>query len=72
VAANKGRTLTDELLRGSAFAVADAKYWERPLDVSLKGSKRDAFSNGKDSEHKMAPLTCIPSGVGATSSLSSL
>jgi hypothetical protein len=26
VAANKGRTLTDELLGGSAFAVADAKY----------------------------------------------
>jgi hypothetical protein len=45
VAANKDRTLTDELLSGSAFAVADAKYWERPLDVSLKGSKRDAFSN---------------------------
>ena len=45
VAANKGRTLTDELLKGSAFAVADAKYWERPLDVSLKGSKRNAFSN---------------------------
>jgi hypothetical protein len=25
--------------------VADAKYWERPLDVSLKGGKRNAFSN---------------------------
>src|SRR5918912_2101181 len=45
VAANKGKTLTDELLGGSAFAVADAKYWGRPLDASLKGSKRDAFSN---------------------------
>jgi hypothetical protein len=45
VAANKGGTLTDESLRGSAFAVADAKYWERPLDVSLKGGSRDAFSN---------------------------
>lgn len=45
VAANKGRTLTDELLKGHAFAVADAKYWERPLDVSLKGGKRDSFSN---------------------------
>ena len=45
VTANKGRTLTDESLKGSAFAVADAKYWERPLDVSLKGGKRDAFSN---------------------------
>ena len=45
VAANKGKTLTDELLKGSAFAVADAKYWERPLDVSLKGSKRNTFTN---------------------------
>jgi Eco57I restriction-modification methylase/TaqI-like C-terminal specificity domain/N-6 DNA Methylase len=45
VAANKGRTLTDKALRGKAFAIADAKYWERPLDVSLKGDKRDAFSN---------------------------
>jgi hypothetical protein len=45
VAANKGKTLTDELLRDHAFAIADAKYWERPLDFSLKGSKRNAFSN---------------------------
>ena len=45
VTANKGRTLTDESLKGSAFAVADAKYWERPLDVSLRGGSRDAFSN---------------------------
>jgi hypothetical protein len=45
VAANKGKTLTDELLEGRAFAVADAKYWDRPLDVSLKENKRDAFSN---------------------------
>jgi hypothetical protein len=36
--ANKNRTLNDELLRGSAFAVGDAKYWDRPLDVSLKGA----------------------------------
>jgi hypothetical protein len=45
VAANKGKTLTDELLKGSAFAVADAKYWERSLGVSLKGGSRNAFSN---------------------------
>ena len=45
VTANKGKALTDELLKESAFAVADAKYWERPLDVSLKGRSRDAFSN---------------------------
>jgi hypothetical protein len=36
VAANKGKILTDELLNGSPFAVADAKYWGRPLDASLK------------------------------------
>jgi hypothetical protein len=72
VAANKGKTLTDELLSGHAFAVADAKYWDRPLDLSLRSSTRDAFSNDKDSEHKRAPLATIPSGVGVTSSLSSL
>ena len=72
VVANKGKTLTDELLKGRAFAVADAKYWERPLDVSLKGGARNAVSNDKDSEYKRAPLTSIPSGVGITSSLSSL
>lgn len=72
VAANKGKALTEEPLQGRAFAVADAKYWERPLDVSLKGRNRDAFSNDKVSEYKRAPLTSIPSGVGVTSSLSSL
>ena len=45
VALNKGKTLTDEVLKGKAFAIADAKYWERSLDVSLKGGNRDAFSN---------------------------
>ena len=44
VAANKNRSLNEELLRGSAFAVGDAKYWERPLDVSLKG-KGNPFTN---------------------------
>jgi hypothetical protein len=72
VAANKDKTLTDDSLKGRAFAVADAKYYERPLDVSLKGGSKDAFSNDKDSEYKRAPVTSIPSGVGATSSFSSL
>jgi len=45
LAANKDRALTDELLNGRAFAVGDAKFWERPLDVSLKAGGRDAFSN---------------------------
>jgi hypothetical protein len=42
--ANKDRTLNEELLRGSAIAVGDAKYWDRPLDVSLKG-RGDPFTN---------------------------
>ena len=51
VAANKGRTLNDEVLRGGAFAVGDAKYWDRQLDVSLKG-RGDAFTNKKVREYK--------------------
>ncbi len=31
---NKGKRLTEELLAGRAFAVGDAKYWDRPLDVA--------------------------------------
>ena len=38
--ANKNRMLNDELLRGTAFAVGDAKYWDRPLDVSLRRNRR--------------------------------
>ena len=45
--ANKDKPLTDDLLNGRAFAVGDAKFWERPLDVSLDGGARNrkAFSN---------------------------
>jgi hypothetical protein len=43
VVANKNRSLNEELLRGSIFAVGDAKYWDRPPDVSLKG-KGDPFT----------------------------
>ncbi len=42
--ANKNRPLTDELLQAKSFAVGDAKYWERPLDVSLKKGG-DTFTN---------------------------
>ncbi len=35
-AANKDQVLTADLVRGKAFAVGDAKHWDRPLDVSLK------------------------------------
>ena len=56
LARNKNLTLTDELLRGGpgsggAFAVGDAKYWDRPLDASLKG-KGDPFSNKNAYQHK--------------------
>ena len=34
--ANEGRSLNEELLRGSTPAVGDAKYWDHPLDVSHK------------------------------------
>ncbi|MGH3090334.1 MAG: DNA methyltransferase [Rubrobacteraceae bacterium] len=42
--ANKGKRLDEASLTGRAFAVGDAKYVDRPLDVSLKG-KGDPFSN---------------------------
>ena len=47
--ANKGQTLTDSLPGQGAYAVGDAKYWERPLDVTLKSkssdNSKDALSN---------------------------
>ncbi len=42
--ANKGKVLTETLLRGHTIAVGDAKYWDRPLDTALKGSA-DPFTN---------------------------
>ncbi len=42
--ANKGKKLTEEILDGRAFAIGDAKHWDRPLDVSLKGASH-VFSN---------------------------
>jgi len=38
--ANKGVTL-DESRLGAAFAVGDAKHWDRPLDASAKGKASD-------------------------------
>ena len=44
--ANKGKVLDEALLQTTAFAVGDAKYWDRPLDVRLKGKGReDQFTN---------------------------
>ena len=36
LSSNKDATLTEELLAGKAYAVGEAKYWQRPLDVSQK------------------------------------
>src|SRR5690242_15966780 len=43
--ANKNRTLDEGLLQGKAFAIGDAKYWERPLDQNLKRAGADPFTN---------------------------
>ncbi len=43
--ANKGKKLNETLLQGRAFAVGDAKHWDRPLDVSLKRVGGDPFTN---------------------------
>ncbi len=51
--ANKDRRLTDDLLVGVSFAVGDAKFWERPLDASLKGKGSDALSNTNPSRSAM-------------------
>ncbi len=43
--ANKAvKVLEESALRGAAFAVGDAKHWDRPLDVNLK-TAGDPFSN---------------------------
>lgn len=44
LASGKNVTLTEELIEGRAFAVGDAKYFDRPMDMSLK-RRGDAFSN---------------------------
>ncbi|HWS85273.1 MAG TPA: Eco57I restriction-modification methylase domain-containing protein [Ktedonobacteraceae bacterium] len=44
--ANKGKKkLNETLLQGRAFAVGDAKQWDRLLDVSLKSVGNDRFTN---------------------------
>jgi Eco57I restriction-modification methylase/TaqI-like C-terminal specificity domain len=43
--ANKGKRLNEACLQGRAFAIGDAKYWDRPLDVSLKNVGGDPFTN---------------------------
>ncbi|PDW02984.1 Eco57I restriction-modification methylase domain-containing protein [Candidatus Viridilinea mediisalina] len=41
----KGATLDDTLPTHGCIAVGDAKYWDRPLDMTLKLKSGDAFSN---------------------------
>lgn len=43
--ANKGKKLNETLVAARAFAVGDAKYWDRPLDISLKRAGSDPFTN---------------------------
>jgi hypothetical protein len=43
--ANKGRMLDDTLPQQGGFAVGDAKYWDRPLDITLRGKSADPFNN---------------------------
>jgi len=43
--ANKDLVSTPDLLRGKAFAIGDAKHWDRPLDVSLRVRSSDPDLN---------------------------
>jgi hypothetical protein len=45
MAANKNKTLDETLLQGKAFAVGDAKSWDRSLDTTLKSASGDQFTN---------------------------
>ena len=49
--ARKGQVLTDALLNPGAFAVGDAKQWDRPLDSVLESRARDELTN-----HPMAQM----------------
>jgi Eco57I restriction-modification methylase/TaqI-like C-terminal specificity domain/N-6 DNA Methylase len=43
--ANKDKTLTDALPTQGMIAIGDAKYWDRPLDVTIKDKNKDLFNN---------------------------
>jgi type I restriction-modification system DNA methylase subunit len=43
--ANKNRTLDDALSTQGGLAVGDAKYWDRPLDITVKSKSGDPFNN---------------------------
>ena len=52
--ANKRKTLTDKLPQQGGIAVGDAKYWDRPLDVALKGKKDADVFNNKNPGYQIA------------------
>ncbi|MEI7832539.1 MAG: N-6 DNA methylase [bacterium] len=43
--AHKNQVLTEAVAHEGAYAIGDAKYWNRPLDVSLRTSGADLESN---------------------------
>lgn len=43
--ANKDATLTEARLRSGGLAVGGAKHWDRPLDVTIKATGGDPFTN---------------------------
>ncbi|MHB9131551.1 MAG: Eco57I restriction-modification methylase domain-containing protein [Armatimonadota bacterium] len=45
LAAHKNLVLTDAVATDGAFAVGDAKYWNRPLDIAVRTKGADALSN---------------------------
>jgi hypothetical protein len=45
LAAHKNQVLTEAVASEGAFAVGDAKYWNRPLDIAVRTKGADALSN---------------------------
>jgi hypothetical protein len=45
LAAHKNQVLTEAVAGDGAFAVGDAKYWNRPLDIAVRTKGADALSN---------------------------
>ena len=45
LATHKNQVLTEAVAGEGAFAVGDAKYWDRPLDIAVRTKGADALSN---------------------------
>ncbi len=79
LSANKNKTLDDRLAEQGGFAVGDAKYWDRPLDLTLRSKSGDPFNNKNPSyqiafylQHsgvrRLPPAACDrPPGTGRQS-----